>query len=65
MQGKGMPRNGYDIRIGDKTVGFVTTGCASPTTGKILGMGIIDSEYAKVGNEIGIAIRKSCSCCDS
>ncbi|EQG76204.1 glycine cleavage system T protein [Clostridioides difficile DA00165] len=58
MQGKGMPRNGYDIRIGDKTVGFVTTGCASPTTGKILGMGIIDSEYAKVGNEIGIAIRK-------
>lgn len=53
-----MFRNGYDIRIGDKIVGFVIIGCVFLMIGKILGMGIIDFEYVKVGNEIGIVIRK-------
>lgn len=58
MNGKGMPRTGFEIKIDDKVVGFVTTGCASPTTGKILGLGIIDVEHAEIGKEISIAIRK-------
>ncbi|WP_024620121.1 aminomethyl-transferring glycine dehydrogenase subunit GcvPA [Metaclostridioides mangenotii] len=58
MKGKGMPRGGFDIKIGDETVGFVTTGCASPTTGKILGLGLIDAQHVEVGTEIDIAIRK-------
>lgn len=58
MIGKGMPRSGFDIKIGDEIVGFVTTGCASPTTGKILGLGLVDAKYAEIGKEIEIAIRK-------
>lgn len=58
MIGKGIARQGYEVKVGDKVVGVVTTGLASPTLGKILGMAIVDAEYAVVGTEIDIAIRK-------
>ena len=58
MQGKGMIRGGYEIEVDDKVIGFVTTGLKSPTLDKFIGMAIIDSNYAKVGTEIGIRVRK-------
>lgn len=58
MQGKGMIRSGYEIEIDNKVIGFVTTGLKSPTLDKFIGMAIIDSEYAKIGMEIGIRVRK-------
>ncbi|WP_332524086.1 aminomethyl-transferring glycine dehydrogenase subunit GcvPA [Terrisporobacter sp.] len=58
MQGKGMIRGGYEIEVDDKVIGFVTTGLKSPTLDKFIGMAIIDSDYAKIGNEIGIKVRK-------
>ena len=61
MIGKGIARHGYEIKNGDKTIGFVTTGVVSPCLNKTLGLAIIDSEYASLGNEIEIAIRKKTS----
>ena len=58
MQGKGMIRSDYEIEVDDKVIGFVTTGLKSPTLDKFIGMAIIDSNYAKVGTEIGIRVRK-------
>ena len=58
MQGKGMIRGGYEIEVDDKVIGFVTTGLKSPTLDKFIGMAIIDSDYAKVGTEIGVKVRK-------
>lgn len=58
MQGKGMIRGGYEIEVDDKVIGFVTTGLKSPTLDKFIGMAIIDSNYAKVGTEIGVKVRK-------
>lgn len=58
MQGKGMIRSGYEIEVDDKVIGFVTTGLKSPTLDKFIGMAIIDSNYAKVGTEIGVRVRK-------
>ena len=46
------------LKVGDKVVGFVTTGYPSPTLNKTVGLAIIDSEYAKIDNEIDIVIRK-------
>ena len=61
MTGKGIARHGYDVKVGDKVVGFVTTGYPSPTLNKTVGLAIIDSEYAKIDNEIDIVIRKKTS----
>ena len=58
MLGKGIPRHGYDIKINDEVIGFVTTGCASPTLNKTLGLAVINSEYGNIGDEIEVAIRK-------
>lgn len=58
MQGKGMIRGGYEIEGDDKVIGFGTTGLKSPTLDKFIGMAIIDSNYAKVGTEIGVKVRK-------
>ena len=58
MQGKGMIRGGYEIEVDDKVIGFVTTGLKSPTLDKFIGMAVIDSDYAKVGTEIGVKVRK-------
>ena len=55
---KGMVRGGYDVEIDGEVVGFVTTGLKSPTLDKFIGMAIIDSDKARVGQEIGIRVRK-------
>ena len=58
MQGKGMVRCGYEIEVDGKIIGFVTTGLKSPTLDKFIGMALINSNYAKVGTEIGVKVRK-------
>ena len=58
LTGKGMIRGGYDVEIDGEVVGFVTTGLKSPTLDKFIGMAIIDSDKARVGQEIGIRVRK-------
>ena len=58
LTGKGMVRGVYDVEIDGEVVGFVTTGLKSPTLDKFIGMAIIDSDKARVGQEIGIRVRK-------
>ena len=58
LTGKGMVRGGYEVEIDGEVVGFVTTGLKSPTLDKFIGMAIIDSDKARVGQEIGIRVRK-------
>lgn len=58
LTGKGIVRGGYDVEIDGEVVGFVTTGLKSPTLDKFIGMAIIDSDKARVGQEIGIRVRK-------
>lgn len=55
---KGIARTGYEVYKGDQKIGFVTSGTKSPSTGKSIGLGYLDKEYAKAGNEIMIKIRK-------
>lgn len=58
MQERGIPRNGYRVYCEDKAIGFVTTGYASPTVGKTIGLALVDSDYATLDREIQIGIRK-------
>ncbi len=58
MLERGIARNGYIIfnSSGDE-VGVVTSGSMCPTLSKNMGMGLIDTDYAKNGTEIFIGIR--------
>ena len=58
LTGKGMIRGGYEVEIDDQVVGFVTTGLKSPTLDKFIGMALIEADKAKIGQEIGIRVRK-------
>jgi len=57
MKEPGVPRHGYDIAADGKVVGRVTTGLFSPSTGKYLGMGYVETGRAGVGSEVSIVIR--------
>lgn len=58
MKDKGIPRHGYDVVKDGKVIGSVATGYAAPTVGKTIGNALISAEYADLGTEIEIQIRK-------
>lgn len=58
MLDKGIPRKNYDICKNDSLVGYVTSGTLSPSLGKSIGLGLVNSQTV-VNNEIQIVIRGS------
>lgn len=58
LEGKAIPRHGYDVVADGNVVGTVTTGYNSISTGKSVCMALIDIDYAKIGTRVGIQIRK-------
>jgi len=57
---KGIPRKGYEISNKDNIIiGKVTSGTMSPTLGKAIGLGYVDSAYAKIDTTIYINIRNN------
>lgn len=58
MIDKGIPRHDYLIRDTEgNMIGRVTSGTQSPTLGKAIGMGYVQSDHAHIDNEIFIDIR--------
>jgi aminomethyltransferase len=58
MIDKGIPRQHYEICDNqDNVIGEVTSGTMSPSLNKPIGMGYVNIEQAKFGNEINIRIR--------
>jgi len=55
---KAVPRNGYDIEVNGQRIGYVTTGYQSISTGKSVCMALIDNQYAALGTEVDVRIRK-------
>ena len=58
MVDQGVPRQGYAIQSGNKKIGRVTTGLASPSTGRFVGMGYVESAFAAPGSEVQVVIRE-------
>lgn len=58
MVDRGIPRHGYEVKADGKVIGYVTTGYASPTLRKNIGLAIIESEYSALNTEIKIVVRK-------
>ncbi|CAN5481008.1 glycine cleavage system aminomethyltransferase GcvT [soil metagenome] len=53
----GVPRSHYDVQVDGESVGFVTSGTASPTLGENIGLAVIDKDYAGVGKTLDVVIR--------
>jgi len=58
MIDKGIPRTGYDVLKDGEKIGSITSGTQSPTLGKNLGLALIDSNYANIGETVEIQVRK-------
>ncbi|MCA9311317.1 MAG: glycine cleavage system aminomethyltransferase GcvT, partial [Phycisphaerales bacterium] len=54
IDGKRTARQHMMIRIGDREVGEVTSGCASPTLEKSIAMGYVDRDHSAVGTDLSI-----------
>lgn len=57
MLERGIPREGYPVQKDGKEIGYITSGSPSPTLGKHLGMALIQSSEAEIGNEVEVIIR--------
>ncbi|WP_152656202.1 glycine cleavage system aminomethyltransferase GcvT [Oceanobacillus sp. CFH 90083] len=58
MLDKGIPRHGYSVYREEEEIGFVTSGTQSPTLNKNIGLALIQSDFAKIGTEVEVQIRK-------
>lgn len=54
---KAFPRHGYELSIGERIVGHITSGTVSPILEKAIALGYVESQYAKEGNKINFLIR--------
>ncbi len=57
IDGKAIPRQGYDCFQGNEKIGHVTSGCWSPSLQKGIGMGYLAKEFTPVGTRFEIEIR--------
>lgn len=59
MIDRGIPRHGYKIQDAEgNTIGEVTSGTQSPSLQRAIGMGYVQTDFAKEGMEIYILIRE-------
>jgi len=57
IDGKAIPRHGYDCHQGDDVIGHVTSGCWSPSLDRGIGMAYLAKEFTPVGTRFEIDIR--------
>lgn len=57
MVERGVAREHYPVRVGERVIGHVTSGMFAPTSEKYLGMAIVENEFSQLGTEIDIEIR--------
>lgn len=57
MTGRGIPRQGFEVRKNGLPIGAVTSGSFIPTTGKNIGMAYVTAAEARAGNEIEVVVR--------
>lgn len=58
LQDKAIPRHGYIVMKDGQPIGTVTTGYHTISTDKSVCMALIDSQYAPLGTELEVQIRK-------
>ncbi len=59
LEGKRSPRQGMAVRHGDRAVGEIASGCASPTLGCPIATGYVDAGLADVGTRLRIDLGRT------
>jgi aminomethyltransferase len=59
LDGKRSARQGMPVRRGDKDIGFVTSGCLSPTLGYPIAMAYVDTANSEIGTTVQIDLGKA------
>jgi aminomethyltransferase len=54
---RGFPRPGYEVLVGDRPVGVVTSGTVSPSLGVGIAMAWVPARLAALGTELAISLR--------
>ena len=57
VEGKRSPRQGMGVRLGDATVGAVTSGCLSPSLDRPIAMALVARDHAEPGTRLAIDLR--------
>lgn len=58
LQERGIPRAHYELTDGhERIIGHVTSGTMSPTRKIGIGMGYVETPFAKIGTEIAVLVR--------
>ncbi len=57
LREKAVPRQHYSLHADGRQIGTVTSGTFSPTLENGIGMGYVESRYAKPGTEISVGVR--------
>lgn len=58
-----IPRHGSELKVGDDSVGEITSGTFSPTLNKGIAMAYVNREYAEAGNELVVIMgSRACRC---
>ena len=55
VEGRMIPRHGYNIKKNNEIIGFVTSGAFSPILQKNIGLGYVNVMYSNIGEDIEIA----------
>ncbi len=59
LEGRRVPRHGYQIEDAQgQSIGYVTSGTASPSLGQAIGMGYVPTEFKEAGSKIYINMGK-------
>lgn len=57
IEGEGIPRRGNEVLSGDRPVGTVTSGTLSPSSGRGIGLALVDSDLSAEGTELTVDVR--------
>jgi aminomethyltransferase len=57
LEGRVIPRHGYDLFDGDRKIGQVTSGAMSPSLQKPIALGYVPRELSKTGSVVEVQVR--------
>jgi aminomethyltransferase len=58
LEGKAIPRHGYEVLDGENVVGYITTGYHSISLDKSVAFALVDRAVGALGNTLNVRIRK-------